>query len=70
MHDKLAIYLPVHGFTCTRAPRNHLPATMELSYLDRSRGWLAWIDVAERSLSDVLSLGQLVHQKYFVEEKF
>lgn len=38
MHDKLAIYLPVHGFTCTRAPRNHLPATMELSYLDRSRG--------------------------------
>lgn len=44
MHDKLAIYLPVHGFTCTRAPRNHLAATMELSYLDRSRGWLAWID--------------------------
>lgn len=56
MHDKLAIYLPVHGFTCTRAPRNHLPATMELSYLDRSRGWLAWIDVAERSLSLSLSL--------------
>lgn len=56
MHDKLAIYLPVHGFTCTRAPRNHLPATMELSYLDRSRGWLAWIDVAECSLSLSLSL--------------
>lgn len=42
MHDKLAIYLPVHGFTCIRAPRNHLPATMELSYFGYSRGWLAW----------------------------
>lgn len=42
MHDKLAIYLPVHGFTCIRAPRNHLPATMESSYFGYSRGWLAW----------------------------
>lgn len=33
VHDKLAIYLPVHGFTCTRAPFNHFHGDLELSYL-------------------------------------